>query len=284
MAFSDLQYGWTAQSFILRDVRLVRAVRLEERDADGEWSCPRGDSEAAPPAASGGEKMQMGQRTSSLRAGIDASIERRYDKPTRFMTAKACVPDDIYTDMFLGVPEDKKSIRDSEKRLQFLKLSIRESPSVFMEDAEAGLGFGVVQYIEPSEYSDEYVYAQFDGVQAEVMDHLEKAIGGRAMGLEVSLGIKCWHWLGPIGDSQIYIANSKDLQLAQLLSIEAYTPGTDRVADVLDEKAEQGMDYKAELAEIRQQLASIVSQGRSIRTAIEIVAVAAVVIAAVALF
>jgi hypothetical protein len=74
------------------------------------------------------------------------------------------------------------------------------------------------------------------------------------------------------------------LQLAQLVGVKAYTISGNQVPDMLGKKAEAEVDYKAELVEIKQKLAGIESLGRSIRTFVAIVAGAAVVIVAIALF
>lgn len=130
MGFSDLDYGWHTQQFILSDARLIRRTQLQDQDADGKWAQRNPDSkEDAPTAAS--KVRSRAWLTQALANEADASMQRRYESQKRTMVAKASIADDTYETIFLGVPENKQCAsrvgESGPQCLRYLEFSIHEA-------------------------------------------------------------------------------------------------------------------------------------------------------------
>jgi glutamate/tyrosine decarboxylase-like PLP-dependent enzyme len=95
--------------------------------------------------------------------------------------------------------------------------------------------------------------------------------------LEVALNMKCWHWVGPIGDSRIYIDTKKveNAELA-LVSVCKAIPNW-RANESLEEMNEVNLDYENEkpnIADLHKRLINMESQSASIKVAVWIIALA----------
>jgi hypothetical protein len=257
MAFDDLIYGWKGKNFNLRDIRVFTKVEVEELDSDGKWfaylSLDDSDDKSQRPL--------------------------RYKYSRRRLVAKASIPDDIYSDLLLGVPEDKKRESMSDSKLDFIILEIGEElVKVSGEKPPAAPDIlGSISYFAADEYADELIFARFT-VSTEVFDYIEKMANQSNRTLTAYLEMKCWHWLGPIGDLAIYIAKDEKSHPVYLSKLAATVN-----KPTISQGDQDAKTPEVTLAHLAGQVTGLQEQIATIKTAVWITAVSAAIIALMAL-
>ena len=180
MGLSDIEYGWRQEIFDYVDVKIVRSVRLEEKSDEGEWE------ERCASWVDAGE--------------FEKARELRYSEIQGSILGKARFSD-FMDQMFLGVPENKENGLTAEtKRLNSIDINIR----VLTDEEFANRTINRrIQFLEASEYQDERVYVTVL-ITKERFDDVCQIAAEPDVSFQIGLNLKCWYWIGPIGDSKIF--------------------------------------------------------------------------------
>jgi len=94
------------------------------------------------------------------------------------LAAKLHIADETFSNLFLGVPEDKKTAPPfSISTLDSINLEIRERPAIPYGENEPREPeiLGALIYFEADEYNDELVFSRFD-VSKTLFDYIEKMV------------------------------------------------------------------------------------------------------------
>lgn len=205
MGFSDLHYGWHRQLFELSDVSISREIQLQESGEDGAWQ------ERSPDIS--GDFAESEEEARKLADEYGNKGELRHSGLRGTLNANARMTDHM-DQMALGVPDDKQSIHiPREQRVDRVRIQITAT------DSPNASKRGSIRYFEESEYVEADVYATFYVTEA-CFDDIVRMTNEPGAVLQVSLNIRGWYWLGPIGDSQVYI-NSTGWERAELGAIRA---------------------------------------------------------------
>ncbi len=196
------------------------------------------------------------------------------------LAAKLHIADETFSNLFLGVPEDKKTAPPfSISTLDSINLEIRERPAIPYGENEPREPeiLGALIYFEADEYNDELVFSRFD-VSKTLFDYIEKMVNQPNSTLTATLKMKCWHWLGPIGDSQIYLAKERKgfpVYLTKLM--------TDTRMPTISQLDHDAKVPDVTLATVVDRIAALQAQATSIKTSTRIIAVVVGLLALIAM-
>ena len=235
MSFRDLKFGWHADTFELYDVELGLSIELEELDDDGDWVDARYFSDIF---SDTDEKKNKENTENENPKAV------KYSNSRRSLTAKAKCPDGIHDHIFLGIPEDKQSKTGvDESRIEYFHFGLDEADT---DDLERIIKYGSFRY-----YEDFGPYATFYAPSS-VFDNIEKWFSNPNIQLKVSINRKGWHWIGPIGDVQIYL-DTENRETAAFAGIII----SNKVAKFEKDALEGNMRLSNKLTELSAYLSSI---------------------------
>jgi hypothetical protein len=197
MSFGDLELGWIGIRLKLRNVRLHRQIQLEQLDEQGDWEWrepPHWIGIFAENEDTDAEMLDKWEQNSDV----------RYQEDRRHFSADGVVDDQHQQAIYLGVPEDKKAVAwNDETRVDSVEVLISELDHVGIADC---VHWGRISYSgNDSELNyGEKLWFGFC-VPSDVFDKLESWTDGSGVDVAVEIHAKMHHFVGPIGDSQVYI-------------------------------------------------------------------------------
>ena len=245
MSFSDLRFGWQHEIFDLYDVALHFGVELQGLDGEGNWI----DASCFRSVFSDTDEKKNKEITE-----YENPRAVKYSNSRRSLTAKAKCPDGIHAYIFLGIPEDKQSKTAlDESRIEYFDFGLGETDT---DDLETTIKYGGFSYTEPDDLIMAIQggpYAQFYAPSS-VFDNIEKWFSNPNIQLTVSINRKGWYWIGPIGDSQIYL-DTENQQTAEFLGITI--SNSNKVAKFEKDALEGNMHLSNKLTELNAYLSSI---------------------------
>ena len=266
MSFDDLSYGWHDVVFELTEIGITRRIQLQQIE-DGEW-----------------QQRFASYRSAFVKGEADAVKiaddhetfdDVRYSRPLGVVRGKARLSDDLMNCMYLGIPENKQQapLGDRESIVEAISVAIHASDWATEADL---VREGAIRYIKGSEHHDEDVVARFI-VSAPVFDEIEKAIKQSTIGVQLTMSIRGWYWLGPIGDSYVYFDKTEG-QRAELIEISATQAVPETVVEE-DFVGDEGVSGQSRKKPIEVRLAKFEQQLNSIRLAAWTAAVVLVIVA-----
>ena len=265
----SVEFGWMDWHFSLEKVRLSTSIAFEEQsikaDSDGEWE-PRE------------RPWVIGEKDRANRKAIDKKWEEnpniRLSSPTRRLDASIMRSSyHLFDPIFIGIPEDKESFPDTTdlKEISSIDLEIHETDrplsksrghlNHFEDNTRTG-----IDHIEESTCLILVVNSAF-------FDTIEKALDSGGT-FYMGVHLKCWHWMGPEGESTLFI--NKDgfsmktgdglAEISSFMAIKTYTPELDE-QDELSEAVDpdEQVDFKTR---INRSLVSITKELAAIRASI----------------
>jgi len=273
MSFDDLTFGWHKESYELSDVQITSSIELHQKDNDGDlilrdppWTALLSDEER--------------DKKNSEYENIDES-EVAYSNNERILTANASFDNDRFNQLLLGIPENKEHTHSLEYQEKHFKLYIKET---LENDLVGMIKSGEFRYLE---YDSEmriggYAYARFY-VASSMFDEIESLLTQPNIGLNVTLSRKGWYWLGPIGDTTVYL-NKDGRDKAELSGITS-TRNITKVEknELLDEEQDELWDVTPgavkENVHILRKLSELGGSITSIKSAVWIIALTLIYIA-----
>ncbi len=208
MGFRDLNFRWHNERFDLYDVELLCGTVLQQLDNNGDWV------DRSPSFLD--VFSDANEKSSEENSEYENPKGIKYTNSRRTLRAKAKYSDDLYSDIFLGVPEDKQTISSREKKIEYFNLSIREIDVDDMNRVVKSGSFGFIKD-NPELSIKGFPYAELYA-PSDVFDHIEKWLTKPNIQLSVSINRKGWQWTGPIGDRQIYL-DTENGELAEFAGI-----------------------------------------------------------------
>lgn len=223
---NDLKYGWHKEAFILNEVNLQSQITLE-KNKDGKWS------EHEP-----GSFKYIFADTDEQRKEIDSAYEQinnfRYSKSKRVLTAKAQLSRSARSTVCLINPE-KASDEDINKSvINSFSLYISEDDSEDISDCIKSGHIGFVEGVSEIGLRG-YPYVQFYLTSAH-FDDLEQILNQPGASIQISVNRKGWYWIGPIGDSVIFM-NPEKTESAELAGISVSKEISKMHADEMENDA-----------------------------------------------
>jgi len=203
MGFGDIEFGWRSSTFSLTNVKVTSGIELLVLNEDDDWI----QREAIGFGLFCDSKEELMKEIDDFEDIRDV----KYSKPQRTLSAKLTIIESMFMSMFLGVP-DNKTNEDKSKALKInqVDFQIHEMPAE--NKLKNYVTRGVVAYYE---YDDEIKGLEKNHyielyAPTPVFDDIEKMVNQSDISsLIVSLNIKGWSWLGPIGDTEIYFDKEK---------------------------------------------------------------------------
>ncbi|MES9949390.1 MAG: hypothetical protein ABW118_10555 [Candidatus Thiodiazotropha sp.] len=203
-----LKYGWHREAFILNEVNIQKQITLEKNE-DGKWS------EHEPRSF-----KYIFADTDEQRKEIDSAYEQindfRYSKSKRVLTANAQLSSSARSTVCLIDPE-KASDEDINKSvIGKFSLNISEAESNNISDCVKSGHIGFVEGVSELGLGG-YPYVQFYLTSAH-FDDLEQILNQQGASIQISVNRKGWYWIGPIGNSVIFL-NPEKTESAELAEI-----------------------------------------------------------------
>jgi hypothetical protein len=209
-----IEHGWAEFEFILHDVKFFSSVELQQQDGEGGWK--RRDT---PPDHFDEEAIAKWEQENNL----------RYSK-NRSLTAVAKIPDSSQ-EMLIGVPDDKGDVLPGKG--YFEEIDFYLSDHTFKYTTMFGHVFEGTKYFKGKmrcvkrDDEDTKKVRLESAIPLSAMDDVERWIDAGNKTFLLTVLVKCWNFLGPIGDSRLYV-DEEEINPVEVVAIHKWDDFTDQ--------------------------------------------------------
>ena len=134
-------------------------------------------------------------------------------------SARICIHEDDYGEIYLGVPEDKERWNfDREAIVKGFDVWIQETDDIQLPKAARG---GHLRYYNGGndELTEESI-SLILYVPPTVFSSIEKSVVEGSSRFQIAVHLKCWYFIDPLGHSSLFI-DTKNHSLAELANFTA---------------------------------------------------------------